>query len=479
MLRSNTYCATPCAKPDGCRTSRIPTRASTGSPARIRFRLRTTKPTDRFSSHLFSSRQSAPERTRMLHAIGMIEDRQGTARLSSPLRATLLSVSLATLSIVLVPLSSRTAQAQVPAATETAAFDPGAEAQTMVERMDAGDFAAVRARFDETMAAGLSIEQLQQLWGALPSQLGARKDIGTPRVIAHDNLRIAALPIRFENATIEAMFAFAADGRIAGFGLRPADSASPAEPVAADAPFRESEVAIGESATALPATLAMPEGDGPFPAVVLVHGSGAHDRDSTIGPKRPFLDIARGLAARGIAVLRYDKRAKARPQDHAGGVTVDSETTDDALHAVAKLRAQPHIDPRRIFVLGHSQGAMMAPRIGRRDPEIAGLILLAAPARPVLDLLIEQNRRIAVLNDGKTSDAENAAIEKLAAAIAAIRAGRDLPAADAPLGQSAAYWRSIDAVDPVAEARQIAQPMLFLQGGRDIQVVDADWQGWK
>src|SRR5690606_30521877 len=253
--------------------------------------------------------------------------------------------------------------------------------------------------------------------------------------------------------------------------------------VDADAAYVESDFTVGNGERALPGTLAMPRdasSDAPVPAVVLVHGSGPHDRDESIGPNKPFLDIARGLAAQGIAVLRYDKRSKARPQDYAdGNITIDSETTDDAVFAVAALREAPGIDPSRVYVLGHSQGAMMAPRIAARSGHVAGLVLLAAPARPLLDILVEQHIRLAVLDDAHTSDEEAAAIAKLKGQVAAIRAGGDVADADSPLQQSAAYWRSTEAVDPVAEAEAVGLPMLVLQGAQDFQVVDADWQRWK
>jgi pimeloyl-ACP methyl ester carboxylesterase len=106
-------------------------------------------------------------------------------------------------------------------------------------------------------------------------------------------------------------------------------------------------------------------------------------------------------------------------------------------------------------------------------------VVFAAPARPLLDILIEQNVRLAVLGDGKTSDAERAAIERLKLQVQAARKDGDVAADALPMGLPASFWRSTDAVDPVAEAKQAALPMLVLQGARDIQVVDADWQRWR
>src|SRR3546814_8208968 len=123
------------------------------------------------------------------------------------------------------------------------------------------------------------------------------------------------------------------------------------------------------------------------------------------------------------------------------------------------LREAPGIDPAHVYVLGHSQGAMMAPRIAARSGHVAGLVRLAAPARPLLDILVEQNIRLAVLDDAHTSDEEAAAIAKLKGQVAAIRAGGDIAEADTPLHQPVAYWRSTEAVDPVAEAKSVGLPI--------------------
>lgn len=360
--------------------------------------------------------------------------------------------------------------------------DATAIALQLLDRLDARDYAAAETAFGPQMAAAVPAEKLQEVWESLPKLAGDATGRGEPVVAAQDGVQQVAIPLHFAKGELVAKVVVATDGSIVGFLVQP-PAAPAAPPPAADADFGETDFGIGDGERALPGTLAMPKTQAPeagFPAVVLVHGSGPQDRDESIGPNKPFLDIARGLAAQGIAVLRYEKRTKARPQDFADGkVTIDSETTDDAVAAVDALRNTPGIDPARVFVLGHSQGAMMAPRIAQHSGHVAGLILLAAPARPLLDILLEQNKRLAVLDDGKTSPEESARLDALKQQVAAVRGGGDVPVAQSPMGQPAAYWRSTDAVDPVAEAKAVALPMLILQGARDIQVVDADWQRWK
>ncbi|MGY1425374.1 alpha/beta fold hydrolase [Lysobacter sp. A289] len=396
------------------------------------------------------------------------------------MRAAMIALGL---SLLLASLPARVATAATDTTPAAAVLDPQAIASRFLDQLDAGDYAAAEATFTDRMATSVPVEKLKLVWEQLPVQLGPAGGRGEATVTQHDGMHIVVMPLDYGDAGVIAQIVITAEGRIAGFLVQPAAKATPVPPLAADATFIERDFSVGESDKTLPGTLAMPRSVANtgqrVPGVVLVHGSGPQDRNETVGPNRPFLDIARGLASHGIAVLRYDKRSKARPQDFADGdYEVDEETTDDAVAAVAALRATDGIDPARVYVLGHSQGAMLAPRIAAHSGHVAGLIMLATPARPLLDLLPEQNRYL-FNADGSIGPAEQDFLDELDASIARIRSDQPMQATDTPLGLPVAYWRGFDRIDPVADALASNLPILLLQGGRDFQVIDTDWRLWK
>jgi len=155
------------------------------------------------------------------------------------------------------------------------------------------------------------------------------------------------------------------------------------------------KITIGEKFP-LDGLLTFPEvGDAPFPAVVLVHGSGPNDMDEKVGNCYFFRDMAAGLAERGIASVRYNKRTKTYGKEmvtapDAGSLTVWDETIEDALFAAELIRKDPRIDPERVFIAGHSMGGMLAPRIDAEGGNFAGLILLAGSPRRLEEIIVEQ-----------------------------------------------------------------------------------------
>jgi dienelactone hydrolase len=248
--------------------------------------------------------------------------------------------------------------------------------------------------------------------------------------------------------------------------------------------FREADVTIGSGEWALPGTLSMPGGSGPFSGVVLVHGSGPNDRDGTVGPNKVFRDLAWGLASQGIAVLRYDKRTfthknKYTP-DVVAKVTVKEETVDDARLAARLLREMPQV--RRVFVLGHSLGGLLIPWIGREDRGLAGLIIMSGSARPIEDSILDQITYIYGLS-GKISGKQKAELEALKAQIARVKSpelNENTPGKDLPLGMPAAYLLALRDYRPAEAAKALDVPILVFQGGRDYQVIASkDYEIWK
>ncbi len=247
--------------------------------------------------------------------------------------------------------------------------------------------------------------------------------------------------------------------------------------------FREQEVTVGEGTEwALPATLTLPVGTGPFPAVVLVHGSGPNDRDESLGPNKPFQDLAWGLASQGVAVLRYEKRTRVYPGKVTAlpNMTVKEETTDDALTAVALLRKTQQIDQRKIFVLGHSLGGMLLPRIGLADQGIAGLVVMAGATRPLEDEWVRQYEYIYGLA-GQITPKQRAEIEGYRQQATRIKqlTPTDANSKERLLFVTPGYWLDLRGYFPPDVAMKLKQPIIILQGERDYNVtMDAfhDWQ---
>jgi dienelactone hydrolase len=321
------------------------------------------------------------------------------------------------------------------------AADNRAIADAAFEELMARDFAALAKRFSPEMSAAMASEKLPAAVGPVLNSLGIlRSGRPEPQVTGSQGYDVFLYTAEFENAKMTVVISINSAGQVGGLFLRPPQP-EPAKP---------GELAVTSGNFKLPATLVVPEGDGPFPAVVLVHGSGPGDRDETVGANAPFKDLAEGLGKHGIASLRYVKRTRQYPL--SGVATVKDEVIDDALNAVALLRSQPDIDPQRVYVLGHSMGAYLAPRIAEADDTLAGIVMLAGNVRPILELARDQLQYL------------NAPPDRL----------QQLKAT-AP----ASYWEDLESYDPVATARKLEMPILILQGERDYQVTMKEFDLWK
>ena len=363
-------------------------------------------------------------------------------------------------------------------------LDHVALARRFVELLAEGDFSRATENFDNTMKEALTPALLEQSWESLIAQEGPFKrqiDVRTEKWQQYD---VVFVTCEFKNSTVDIQVVFNSAKQIAGLWFLPSESAEYKRPtyVKPDS-FEETEVMVGTGEWAVPGTLTVPKGDGPFPAVVLVHGSGALDRNETIGPNKPFLDLACGLASQGIAVLRYEKRTREHYEKLASmkeNITVWEETIEDALAGVSLLRKTERIRDEWIFVLGHSLGGTLIPRIGTFDPDIAGFIIMAGGTKPLEDKLLEQAYYIYSL-DGNISETERTQLQQIEEQVARVKAENlsiATPSEDLPLGLPAEYWLDLRDYRPSEVAKTLTQPVLILQGERDYQVTMEDFQGW-
>jgi pimeloyl-ACP methyl ester carboxylesterase len=258
-------------------------------------------------------------------------------------------------------------------------------------------------------------------------------------------------------------------------------------------PYLEEEVSFagaGEGIT-LAGTLSLPKGAGPFPAVLLIAGSGPQDRDESLANHRPFLLISDALTRKGIAVLRYDKRGVGKSTGNPDAATT-MDLAADAKAALAFLKSRKEIDGSRIGLLGHSEGAIIAPYLAGHSNEVKWLVLLAAPATTGEETLLNQSELIGRAG-GLSDDQLDASLGFDQAAYALVRKEKDpnvlaeklvglvkdsgldaaLPPAalETQLRMLASPWfRFFLDYDPLPNLKTVSCPVLALYGQKDLQV---------
>ena len=302
----------------------------------------------------------------------------------------------------------------------------------------------------------------------LQMQMGELKEVSEWQEDTMYGVHVYYRDLTFEKAALRLLLAFDADGRANTLRFVPVPKAPAVSQKTADQvpdDLREKSVEVCTGSFKLPGTLTMPLSEGRFPLLVLVHGSGPCDRDETVGGMKIFRDLAHGLARKGIAVLRYDKRTKVygnRSTVSGQPMNYDSETTDDAVSALRLAASLPQVDSTRIFVLGHSLGGMLVPRIVQRAGagRVAGGIVLAGPARTMRELLTEQLAYLASVKGESETDV-SAQVDGMMASL------------------PESYREMDNSYRPLEAAAALEIPLLFLQGERDYQVTMQDFGLWR
>ncbi|WP_142348217.1 alpha/beta hydrolase [Bacillus toyonensis] len=346
---------------------------------------------------------------------------------------------------------------------------------SFIRYMDTEDYKSAIDLTSRSLQKVISEEWLKSYWKELPAQLqaGSFMEIGevTQKETnsVHTNVEIKLV---FEQFTVPLLIKLDPSGKIDDFQLSMSFSPVAERPsYSKPESFVDKEVVVGSGAFPLPGTLSVPKGKGPFPVVILVQGSGATDQDETAFALKPFRDLAEGLASKGIAVLRYNKRTYEHglKTQSSPFYTVDKETTDDALLVTHFLKNEPLIDKNQIYILGHSQGGMMLPKMIEKDQNqnIAGAIVMGGPARTIQDVVLDQFEYLFSIGAMKPDE------YKFYKSQFELLNDPNFSSQNPPKGfylGSAVFWDSIRKVKAAEMSKEQKTPLLIIQGERDYQV---------
>jgi fermentation-respiration switch protein FrsA (DUF1100 family) len=366
--------------------------------------------------------------------------------------------------------------------------DKNAEKKTamkFVYHLRDGQYKAAYTMFDSSVIKVFRQEQLKDVWEGLVRENGFFEKITTFREDRDSAYSVVFVNTSFLRRYAEFTCTVNRDQKLLGFRIYSlTDKADAIYPPYADSSKIQSEdITFGIKDWELRAKLTMPvKPNGKLPAVILIHGSGSQDMDQSIGKLKPFWDLATGLSSRGIAVLRYNKRTTDHPYKfmRLPTFTVKEEATDDVIEAVKLLKKDPRIDSNRIYLLGHSLGGYLVPRIAQQV-EVAGIVSMAGPARPFGMIIYEQVMHKALMDDN-LDDQEAKYLENLKKQTDLID-GPDLtpevPYTELPFNIPAEYYLDYRDNLPVLSVIGLELPILIMQGGKDFQVTEEDFNIWK
>jgi hypothetical protein len=355
--------------------------------------------------------------------------------------------------------------------------------ESFINKVIRTHFDSCQVYFDTSVVEDLNADLIHNIWDRMPQFVGEYKSYEDIRTEKSDTLDVVLIRCVFEKTKLDMRFVYNSRKKIVGiFFVPPKSKTNYNLPDYYEATKQyENKLNVKTGVYELPGILCMPNNIQNPPVVILLAGSGPNDRDETIGPNKPLKDIALGLASKGIASFRYDKRTKAY------GAKLDlnktglyEEVVEDALSAIKLIRANPTTKESKIIIAGHSLGAMCAPWVASKSKDVSAVVMLAGTGRPLEDLADEQLEYL--LSDKFPPETVKKKMEEYKKHTDLVRDPKKLKKAEAnelPFGASPYYWESIKNYNVINTAKKLKQPILILQGERDYQVKMVDFNGLK
>lgn len=350
-----------------------------------------------------------------------------------------------------------------------------------VQAMLNGDFNTIAADLNDVLAPQMNASVIRQSWEALTKELPACQGILSADYMEIQGIDVVIVMLDYTSSGLRVSFGYDNGGKISRLNVTYAPLPSNQTQAEEFDKFKETLIKVGDPQYPLDGKLTLPKVAADVPVVILVQGSGSSDMNETIGSagNTVFADLAHGLAERGIASIRYNKRYYQYPQTATPTLTVWDEVINDANAAIALARITDGIDKNKIFIIGHSLGGMLAPEIAKENPDIAGFVSLAGSPRKLEDIILDQNKAaIALMNN---TDTEKQVIwESVLTLISQVKALTPESPHGTILTMNSEYWLSLNQTNPYNIVKTLAIPMLFLQGSEDFQVSpESDFALWQ
>lgn len=344
-------------------------------------------------------------------------------------------------------------------------------------KMAEGDFSETFSCFSSKLKASLPQSQLETAWSDTVISIGSYVGYDKTETETDGGFEIVNCFLKYSDSGLLVKLTYNNNKEIDGVWLNYYTITNSEEPKVSDK-FAETAIKVGE--LSIDGMLTIPNGIENPPIVILVQGSGQSDMNETVGKanNQPFKDIAYGLAENGIASIRYNKRYYQFSEKAKSDMTIFDEVIDDVNAAIELASKNDKLDSKKIYVLGHSLGGMLAPRIAYDNSKVAGVISLAGSPRNIEDIILDQN--INAIDASGLSDKEKE--EQLLRVNEAVNQIKGLNENDTKviMNISAKYWHSLSNINQSKCAKELEIPMLFLQGEADFQVFsDKDFKQWE
>jgi dienelactone hydrolase len=376
----------------------------------------------------------------------------------------------------------------LPALAFAAQADPAAAPQAVVEMLYAGEFQQVFDQSTPDVQAALgSADGFAAAWAQVAQIYGPYENIVSATAAEQGGYLVGLIACSHEYADITYSVALDADGLLAGISMADVRQKAPAS--TADSSLFVAEpitLRAGEKDESQ-GLLTLPNGDGPFPAVIMMQGSGATDMNESAYGMAPFRDLAEGLAQLGVASIRYDKYPFAHADmlqadpELLASLTAELEYIHDAQAALNLLKADKRIGD--IYLLGHSQGAILLPRIMKAlgAENLAGGVMIAGTPLPLWEIQYHQNLAVIQKEPESVREAKTAELDAEKAKLEQIQTMTDEELKQTTFFDISAYYQKDQlSVDAAQTAIELQKPLLIVQGGKDWQVTPADgieaWQ---